>query len=235
MKRALILKAPGTNNDLETRAALEYAGAAVDTAYMYGNTSAPGLKKYNLIVIPGGFSFGDYLGAGKILALYIKKYIYEELKIFSAGGRIIVGICNGFQVLARLGFLEAEDPGLSFEINLSGRFISKWVKVHPDTSCAYFRGLPETVEFPVANKEGRAVYSGSYPDLQKKIRTVMTYSDNLSGPSESIAAAVNSGGNILGIMPHPERALNQFQHPAFGYSDVQVYGRKIFKNIVGMS
>ncbi len=235
-KKAIVLKAPGTNNDMETRFALEEAGALAETVHVNSFAQRPGmLEDAGILVIPGGFPYGDYLGAGRVLAIFLKYRVMNEITKFIKKGKLLMGVCSGFQVLVKSGIL----PGKDFEnratltYNDSGRFICRWVRLKVDSSFFWFEKMPEEIELPVAHGEGK--FKGaqeSAKGLIKSGRVPVKYIDNPNGSELDIAGITSSGGNVLGLMPHPERYLYDFQHPARGSRDVKVWGRLMYRNIV---
>jgi phosphoribosylformylglycinamidine synthase I len=176
--RALILRAPGINRDEDAAAAIELAGGRPERVHVNrvveGSTK---LADYALLIIPGGFSYGDHLGAGKLLAVDLAHRLSEALAAFVAAGRPVIGICNGFQVLVKAGILpgggewvlgdegEAESPArlaspsATLTDNASGQFECRWVQLaaDPDSRCVFTQGFERPIQVPVAHGEGRFV------------------------------------------------------------------------------
>jgi phosphoribosylformylglycinamidine synthase I len=239
--RALVLRAPGTNCDRETARALEMAGADVESrhldALLGGNGS---LDDFALLVLPGGFSFGDHLGAGTLWAHRLDA-LAAPLDRFVTSGRPVLGICNGFQALLRLGLL----TGGSLAPNASGRFECRWVWLQrpANAGSALLAGI-DRIPLPVANGEGRFVASdaATLAALRGNGQVALVYSDadgmpdgypsNPSGAEGDVAALTNETGNVLGLMPHPERNVSAAQAPAGRQGAA---GLAIFRNAVRMA
>lgn len=233
--RALVLTAPGTNCDRETVEACRTAGADARAVHinqlLHRRDAGARLGDYGLLVIPGGFSYGDHLGAGSMLATTLRYHLLEDLLSFVADGRPVLGICNGFQVLARLGLL----GGISLTTNVNGRFVCRWVRLRVEPSpCVFLRGL-SALELPVAHGQGRLVIE--HPaTLAERGPAPLRYVDNPNGSVSSIAGVCNPAGNVLGLMPHPERCLTAYHHPRHGrrtaHEGSLTPGLQIFKNAV---
>ena len=178
------------------------------------------------MVIPGGFSYGDDIAAGKILANELKTRLGEDIDSFVASGGLILGVCNGFQVLAKTGILPALSPGekpyFTLTNNDSGRFECRWIYLtgNKKSNCVFTQGV-ETVALPVAHGEGKAVVA---PEMLPRLNIALYYSDasgntdtdypaNPNGSIAGIAGISDDTGRILGLMPHPERHIRGTQHP----------------------
>ncbi len=160
---AIVLRAPGTNCDEEAAYALGLAGAVAETWHINQVIESPAaLDRFQILVIPGGFSYGDDLGAGRILATRIATTLGEALRRFHERGGLVLGICNGFQVLVRSGLLPG-GPAASTTLaaNESGRFEDRWVKLLPRVGLSPFVTFSEPIELPVAHGEGRFLMSDS--------------------------------------------------------------------------
>ncbi len=246
--RTLILRAPGTNCDLETAFAFEQAGAVVTRVHV--NQLIRGgqrLADYQILVVPGGFTYGDDISAGKVLANELKLKLGEEVSRFVEDGRLVLGICNGFQVLVKAGILPvlADDgsPLLTIGFNDSGRFECRWVHlaVNSQSPCVFTRGM-ERLEMPVAHAEGKVV---AEPGVLPRLNVVLYYADeagdnragypyNPNGSVGNIAGICDSSGRVFGLMPHPERHVRGTQHPQWTRRAVQERGDgfQIFLNAV---
>jgi phosphoribosylformylglycinamidine synthase len=244
--KALVLRAPGTNCDIETAFAFEQAGAAAELVHI-GQLigGAKKLNDYQVLAIPGGFTYGDDLGAGRVLANEIRLTLGTNIERFIESGRLILGICNGFQVLVKTGILPGpltDQPKLTLAANDSGRFECRWVylNVNPDSACVFTQDI-EQLYLPVAHGEGKLVAS---PDVLAGLDTALYYTDedgqkagyphNPNGSVDSIAGICDSSGRIFALMPHPERHIQAFQHPRWtnGKASQPGAGFKIFDNAV---
>jgi phosphoribosylformylglycinamidine synthase I len=239
--RAIVLRAPGTNCERETELALELAGASAERVHVERLLAEPGLlADSGILVLPGGFSFGDHLGAGALWSHHLEP-LGEAIVRFVESGRPVLGICNGFQVLMRLGLLE----GGALGPNHSGRFECRWVWLEKpaNVTSPLLDGI-ERVAYPVANGEGRFVAESesALARLREAGQIALVYAGD-SGPAEAypanpngsdgaVAALVNRAGNVLGIMPHPERNVLPGQAPA-GREDGA--GLAIFRNAVALA
>lgn len=226
--RSLILRAPGINCDEETAAAWELAGAQVESWHVSRILEEPqALTRFQILTIPGGFSYGDDLGAGRILAARLHS-LGDALRTFRDRGGLMLGICNGFQVLVKAGLL----PGASSKTpvtlarNESGHFESRWVRLAPTPGLSPFITDPEPIELPVAHGEGRFLTADPaiVPALQAAGQVVLRYIDesgnatqaypaNPNGSVAALAGLCDSTGRVFGLMPHPERYVDPFHHP----------------------
>ncbi|MBI3507647.1 MAG: phosphoribosylformylglycinamidine synthase I [Proteobacteria bacterium] len=226
----LVLRSAGTNCDQETANALRAVGADADLVHINELKSGKTrLLDYAIAVIPGGFSYGDDVAAGKILANELKMHV-KDLKTFVRSGRPVLGICNGFQVLVKAGILPQTRSGeqvASLANNDSNRFESRWIRLRLNTQShsLFLKDLPEMIELPVAHGEGKFVVKSPkiLEDLKRTNAIALQYVNeegNLSGypfnPNGSIfniAGISNPEGNCLGLMPHPERFTTKYHHP----------------------
>jgi phosphoribosylformylglycinamidine synthase I len=220
--RTLILRAPGTNCDEETAFAFAQAGAVVDSAHVNElvRQKKP-LSQYQILVIPGGFTYGDDVSAGKILANELKLKLGGDIQGFIERGGLILGICNGFQVLVRAGILHPTDGNrLTLAGNDSNRFECHWVylKVDPKSPCIFTRGM-SALYLPVAHGEGKVV-AETLDNLNVVVRyaddkgnTKAGYPYNPNGSVDNIAGICDASGRVFGLMPHPERFIRWSQHP----------------------
>jgi phosphoribosylformylglycinamidine synthase len=253
----LILRAPGTNCDLETAFAFECVGGAVDRVHVNRLLERPALlDEYQILCIPGGFSYGDDLAAGRILANQIRCHLAETLSGFRDAGKLILGICNGFQVLLKSGVLLADDaagPLATLTWNDSGKFEDRWVPLRTHGSlCVLLRGL-ERIELPVAHAEGKFVARDreTLGRLNASGQLVLRYHarkqphgesgdsvsfpDNPNGSQAHVAGVCDPTGRVLGMMPHPERFVQGTQHPRWTREAHRDHGDglAIFRNAVG--
>jgi len=246
--RTLVLRAPGTLCDAETVFAFEQAGAVVSSVHV--NQLIRGeqrLSDYQIMAIPGGFTYGDDIAAGKVLANELKLKLSEDILRFIEAGGLILGICNGFQVLVKAGILpepaNGNSPWLTLAANDSGKFECRWVhlKVNKQGPCVFTTGI-DSMYLPVAHGEGKVV---AEPEILPKLNAVVYYTDesgdsqagyphNPNGSVENIAGICDSSGRIFALMPHPERHIRGTQHPQWTRLGAKKYGDgfKIFLNAV---
>src|SRR4051794_12380968 len=158
--RAIVLRAPGTNCDEETSAAWERAGASAETWHVARLLESPhSLDRFQILTIPGGFSYGDDLGAGRILATRLGTALVDALHRFHERGGLVLGVCNGFQVLVKAGLLPggAAAGSATLTHNDSGHFEARWVRLAPSPGLSPFVADAEPIELPVAHGEGKFV------------------------------------------------------------------------------
>jgi len=233
-----ILYSPGTNCHEETAAAIEFAGGRTQLVLLRDLLDGRArLSDYHAAVIPGGFSYGDHLGAGRIFATMLVACLRQQLEEFLAARKPLLGICNGFQVLTESGILPGRTPGnrgMALLENQSAHFEDRKIRLLVSAEgCAWTKGLAgEILEMPTAHGEGRPlVCDGSgaatrvvfrYTDAQG--RPTMEYPSNPNGAQESVAGVTDETGLVLGLMPHPERV----SLPAHYSQD----GLKLFTNLV---
>lgn len=246
--RALVLRAPGINCDRETAHACTLAGFETERVHINTLVREPQhLLDYHFLVIPGGFSYGDDLGAGTLLAKNLTIHLGPQLQQFIDEGRPVLGICNGFQVLVRAGLLpDSEEIGAAtLTENASARFECRWVTLAPQTStCIFTKNMGRFIQLPVAHGEGRFVSTRNAAYLLAARQVPLTYTvtggnchgsilypANPNGSVENIAGLCNARGNVFGLMPHPERYVSFLQHPARrGSTNGDGDGLLIFKN-----
>ena len=232
--KAMVLRAAGINCDMETEHALELAGASAERVHINKIIEDKELlDQYQIIVIPGGFSYGDDVAAGKILANQIVHHLYEPIQKFIDNGKLILGICNGFQVLVKTGILPgitSNEYGVSsnevtITYNDSGKFEDRWVYLAPQTKKCVFIEPGRQIYLPIAHGEGKVVTKDTktLEKLKSDGHIVFKYVDengeegdypvNPNGSVDSIAGLTDTTGRVLGLMPHPERHVRLTQHP----------------------
>lgn len=245
----LVLSGYGLNCEAETLRAFLDEGAKGDIVHVNDLIADPKqLKKYNILAFPGGFSYGDDTGSGRAYANKIKLNLEKELKAFVKRDTLTIGICNGFQILTHVGLL----PGTLLH-NESARYIDRWVDVAIESDSQWLKGIKE-ISLPIAHGEGR-YYTDKKGllELEKDGAVVgryvrgetAEYSDlpgNPNGSLEDIAGVTAYNGRVLGMMPHPERAVSFLQLPHWTFLKETKYvgknlptagpGRAIFKNAV---
>lgn len=256
--KVLILRTAGTNCDLETEQAFRLAGG--DTARIHINRLMENkikLSEYDILAIPGGFSYGDDIASGKVLANELRYKLYEQIKTFSATGKPVIGICNGFQVLVKSGLLpgfETIDQELqaTLSFNDSAKFEDRWVYLKISniksqiSKCLWTKGIKKIIYLPVAHGEGKFIPKDEcvLEQLKKNGQIVLQYvdekgklagyPDNPNGSIENIAGICNPAGNVFGLMPHPERHVTKYNHPQWTRKKLpeEGDGLAIFRNAV---
>jgi len=254
--KALILQARGSNRDFDVLEALTLAGAdATGIPLNELRMNKTLLSNFQILVIPGGFSFADALGAGKLLALDLASYFADEISAFVQSGKPVIGICNGFQALVKSGILPGEFPslngkrikgeGATLTFNAQGLFECRWVTLKPvSQKCIWTKGLDELIECPIAHGEGNFQTSElfPFPSFLKNDQIAFTYTHsngssanreypvNPNGSIHDIAGICNSHGNVLGLMPHPENHIHSYQHPRWTRGINSHSGLALFMN-----
>ncbi len=258
--RVLILRAPGTNCDEETAHAFQLAGAETERVHVNRLIENPTLKdRYQILCVPGGFSYGDDIAAGRILASRLNRHLADMVDAFvhGAGDRLVLGICNGMQVLMRLGVLtqgvnddDASPATLTW--NDHGRFEDRWVHLVVDeTPCVFLKDI-KRMYLPMAHAEGKFVASDPavlktlkdagrlairYADAQDGVvqDDVLPFPANPNGADANVAGVCDASGRVFGLMPHPERHIDPTHHPFWTRRKEQPEhgeGFAMFKNAV---
>jgi phosphoribosylformylglycinamidine synthase len=243
LPHVLILRAPGTNCDAETALAFERAGAATETLHINRLLESPALfQKFQILCVPGGFSYGDDLGAGRILGNQIQHHLADELARFKAADKLILGICNGFQVLMKSPVLldhdAAKGPAATLTTNDCGRYQDRWVRLETrGEKCVFLRGI-ERMYLPMAHAEGKFVArdEAALGQLEAAGQLVLRYvhADNPNGAQADVAGVCDTTGRVLGLMPHPERHIDPTQHPRWTRREAGPVGDglQVFQNAV---
>jgi len=246
--RTLILRAPGINCDAETAFAFQRAGATVSLVHVNQLIrKKKRLSDYQIMVVPGGFTYGDDVAAGKVLANELRFKLGEDILRFIEDGKLILGIGNGFQVLVKAGILpepsEDGSPLLTVSANDSGKFECRWIhlSVNKESPCIFTEGV-DRMYLPVAHAEGKVV---AEPEVLSRLNVVLYYTDehgnqkagyphNPNGSIANIAGICDNSGRIFALMPHPERYIRRTQHPQWTRQSVGEYGDgfHIFLNAV---
>jgi phosphoribosylformylglycinamidine synthase len=226
--RAIVLRAPGTNCDEETALAWTLAGAEVESVHVGRLLESPALlDQFQILTIPGGFSYGDDLGAGRIFAARLGTVLRDALTRFHERGGLVLGICNGFQVLVRAGLLPGPGgPPATLTFNDCGHFESRWVKLGSRPGRSPFVVNSDTVELPVAHGEGKFVVASQaeLSALEASGQVLLRYVDESGRPTQTFPANPNGSigavaglcdpsGRVFGLMPHPERHVDPYHHP----------------------
>lgn len=226
--RALVITGFGINCEEEMAAAFRLAGAEAEITHINDIFSGSvNIHEFDIVSIPGGFSFGDDIASGKVLANKIrfkklgsKGTLLDEIKAFIGNGNYIVGICNGFQVLTRLGLLPNIAGTCTQEASLihndSGRFIDDWTGVSVPVISSFFDGL-HSFELPIRHGEGKLVFADE--TVRTKVKefglNFLTYTNNPNGSEMDCAGLTDVTGKVIGMMPHPEAFLTKYNHPAW--------------------
>jgi phosphoribosylformylglycinamidine synthase len=255
--RTLVLRAAGSNCDGETAYAFELAGAACDLVHINRLLAQPDLlDRYQILAIPGGFSYGDDISAGRILANQIVHHLGDAVRGFIESGRPVLGICNGFQVLVKTDLLPGRVSGQAGQTatlahNDCGRFVDRWVRLGLAKSrCIWTNHLqPSVIELPIAHGEGKFIPkdNGVRRSLWGNGQVALVYAredgsaaggqfpDNPNGSIDDIAGVCDASGLVFGLMPHPERYVDPLQHPAWTSQRPlrkAGHGLQIFENAV---
>lgn len=240
--RAGVITGHGINADAELKEAFEFAGARALSLHIHDLIDEPGqLRDLHILGFPGGFSFGDHLGSGLVFAHLCSQHLKDPLERFILGGGLIIGICNGFQVLAKMGLLPNLEGRWTQEVSLihndTGVFEDSWVRVafNGKSPCVWTKGLTE-MEMPIRHGEGRFI-AGSRETLgllERENLIALTYKGrNPNGSEADIAGITDRTGRVFGLMPHPEAFLYPENHPRWTREKIaQAEGLKIFRNAV---
>ncbi len=259
--KVCVLVIEGTNCEEESFLAFKHVGAAPEKVHLNQlDSGRRRLDDYHILFIPGGFSSGDYIRAGAIFASRFKARHGKELKQFVENGRLVLGVCNGFQVLVEMGLLPAVDeimaevPVAALTTNDSGRFECRptLLKHVNNGKCAFTSKIPKdkVLLIPSAHAEGKLTFPYQEEEyylgkLIEQDQIVFRYVDpngvyagypwNPNGSIYNIAGMCNRTGNVLGMMPHPERVFFRYQHPDWtrtGLGDERGDGRLLFESAV---
>jgi len=245
--KVMILHANGTNRDHDVKLACQMAGG--DPEIVHINQLQGGEKHfadYDMMVIAGGFSYGDDLGAGRLWALDLRTDFADDITKFVDTGKPIIGICNGFQTLVKSGLLPSPDYENSVTLtnNASGQFECRWVYLqpNPDSPSLFTQGIDGLVYCPVAHGEGRVLTANdtttqSLLSANLNALTYVTadgstagYPANPNGSVAHIAGLTNPAGNVFGLMPHPENHIFDWQHPRYHRGETGGLGLSLFIN-----
>ncbi len=253
--RVLILRAPGANCDGEAQFAFEQAGAVAERVHVNRLRENPALlQQYQVLTVPGGFTYGDDVAAGRILANQLRSFLSDALQQFRDQGKLLLGICNGFQVFLKAGLLLPPDtasgrdaPGVPATLtnNSSGKFEDRWIRMRAvPGSCPFLQGY-EFLEAPIAHGEGRFVCRDDQvlKNLEASGQVVLKYVDadgrpgpypiNPNGSLADIAGICDATGQVFGLMPHPERNVLPTHHPHWTRRGlVEGNGLRLFQNAV---
>ena len=237
-----ILTGFGINADVELGQAFEQAGATVVPLPVTTLLDEPErLAGVQILGFPGGFSFGDHLGSGRVLAQLVKSHLKDALSAFAARGGMVLGVCNGFQTLVKMGLLPNLKGDWTPETTLigndSGVFQDRWVsvKANPANTSPWLRDLG-AFDLPIRHGEGRFIVRDEVVlrALHDRNLVALTYQGtNPNGAQDAIAGITDPTGLIFGLMPHPEAFTTRLQHPLWRRkADVGTLGLKVFTNAV---
>jgi len=251
--RVLVLRAPGTNCDRETVFAFEQAGGQVELVHINQLLqNARAIAQFQIICLPGGFSYGDDIAAGRILGNQIRHHLFDVLQEFKDAGKLVLGICNGFQILIKSGLLldsDGDDSPLTLTWNDSGKFEDRWVYLATSgRECVFLDGA-DSLYLPVAHAEGKLVFrdAAALARLQDQRQLVLRYTPaervengpvpypaNPNGSQANVAGVCDRSGRVFGLMPHPERYIDPTQHPRWTRGELQDEGdgMRLFRNAV---
>ncbi len=256
--RVLVLRSPGANCDEETADAFRLAGAVAERVHVNRLLELPGLlDEYQILCLPGGFSYGDDVAAGRVLGNRLRLHLADPLREFRDQDKLILGICNGFQVLAKTGLLDLEDsdgPLATLTWNDHGRYEARWVHLAATSipsgqgKCVFLQDC-EQLELPIAHAEGNIQMrdAKTFQQLVESGQVVLRYATadsqsgeaalpfpiNPNGSAGNAAGLCDSTGRVFGLMPHPERFVSASQHPRWtraSESSLKVDGLQIFEN-----
>lgn len=261
--KVCVLRAPGTNCDVETAYAFQLCGATADRVHLFRVLENPAvLSAYQVLCLPGGFSYGDDIGAGVIFSRQLRGQLSQAITDFLQADKLVLGICNGFQVLLKSGILpggasewppdDENRPAATLTWNDNGKYTAVWVRLRVQAgSNVFLRGLSE-LELPVAHAEGKIVARDEsvLDDWQQNGQIVLQYDQsnssadsadvtlpypaNPNGSARNIAGLSDPTGRVLGLMPHPERFIHATQHPNWTRRRLRGEGAgiKLFQNAI---
>ncbi len=244
--KIIILSGYGLNCEEETKYAFEWAGGEADIVHINDLIAKPKmLADYQILAFPGGFSYGDDTGSGKAYANKFKNHLAKELDEFLSRNTLAIGICNGFQIMTNLSIL----PG-ALTHNKGGLYLDRWVDLKVEGKSPWLTGI-KSFSLPIAHGEGHYVIDKkSYAKLKKNKQIAFTYTKgeickfqdlqaNPNGSDYDIAGVLAYNGRVLGLMPHPERAMFTHQSPLWQKNKQQNKkllkigaGLQIFKNAI---
>lgn len=254
--RVLILRAPGTNCDAETAYAFERAGGSAQVLHVSRLIESPTVaREFQILCLPGGFSYGDDIASGRIFAVHLRRALNQELQQFRSDGKLILGICNGFQILLKSGLLlddaDVTQPAATLAWNESGRYTDRWVGLKTSgNKCVVLSGI-DHLELPIAHGEGRFVArdAAMLAKLEAAGQLPLRYAErvqpaasksaaakggtatklachyNPNGSHGDVAGACDSTGRVFGLMPHPERFIDPTQHPQWTRRPYEAVGQ----------
>jgi phosphoribosylformylglycinamidine synthase subunit PurQ / glutaminase len=237
--RAIIIGGYGINADAELAEAFKLAGARAERLHVADLAADPErIAGAGILAFPGGFCFGDHLGSGQVLALLCRKTLKPALESFVADGGLVLGVCNGFQVLVRMGILPNRDGRWGREAaliqNESGAFVDGWfpLSFEAGSRCLWTKGLPERL-LPVRHGEGRFVAkdAAALDSMERDGLVAARYvGEGPNGSDRGIAGICDPSGRVFGLMPHPEAFLVPENHPGRRRGTRDEPGIDLFEN-----
>ncbi len=257
--RVCVLRAPGTNCDEETAFAFSHCGGTVETLHLFRLLEQPDLlRDYQILCVPGGFSYGDDIGAGVVFASHLKSHLQTALGEFLQRDTLTLGICNGFQTLLKAGVLpdgarnwgNQTHTSATLTWNENGKYTARWVRLKVSAPQNVFLKGIESLDLPIAHAEGRLVARDAsvVNAWQQNGQIALSYipwenEDGAAGPDweanpngavDDIAGLSDATGRVLGLMPHPERFLFATQHPQWTRRGLKGDGAglKLFANAI---
>ncbi len=248
--KVCVLRVAGTNCDVETTYAFERAGAEAERVHVNRLAEKRGLlRRFQILAVPGGFSYGDDIAAGKVQAVELMHRLGDEVRAFVDADKLVIGICNGFQVLAKTGLLpggRSHRQTVTLAANDSNRFEDRWVHLRVDTSRSVFISPGQIITLPVAHGEGKFLTRDeqTLEDLRDAGQIVFryvspsggkpVYPENPNGSVDDVAGICDPTGRILGLMPHPERHVEPWHHPRWTREGLKPNGDgfQVFQNAV---
>lgn len=252
--QVIILHASGTNRDAEAARACELAGGAPEIVHINQlRAGSHRIDDYAMLLLPGGFSYGDALGAGARLALDLRIFLEDILADYVERGRMVLGICNGFQTLVKAGLLPGTDPtGAARKVTLTenecGHFECRWIHlaVNHQSPATYLHAIDDLIFCPVAHGEGNfQADAATVAELTAQELVVFRYVDAQGKPAEGryplnpngsvadIAGICNPQGNVVGLMPHPEDHVLAIQNPLGSAGQKRRLGLPLFSAMIG--
>lgn len=257
--KVMVLRAPGINCERECHSAFQHAGGSPEYVHLHGLLEDPSrLDHYRILMVPGGFSFGDDIAAGAVLGHELRTEMGEALAAFVDRGGLVLGICNGFQTLVRLGLLPRTEGGaptqeVALTWNRVGHYVCRWVTLEVPKNRCVFLEEGQRVRYPAAHAEGRLVTQlpGGLKGLAEAGHVAFRYVDpgsegnfasawpaNPNGTELGIAGLTDPSGRVLGLMPHPDRAWlahhmpDWHRHAALGKAPQAGDGMALFASMV---
>ena len=221
MARTMVLRVDGTNCDEETIHAFLLAGSEVSLVHINELINGKrSLEDFEIVAIPGGFAHGDDVASGKILANMIRYKLSRDFVRFIEEGKLLIGICNGFQAIVKSGLLPAFGgfgrQEATLASNDSGYFIDRWIRMkHVNRGkCIFTKGIKNEIFVPINHGEGKFIAPKEILRmLEENDQVVFRYIDNPNGSMNDIAGICNTEGNVFGLMPHPEKFVSKYMHP----------------------